>query len=159
MAPKVIESTVYDIYIGSIRLGLIPLLQYIITYTYMHTYIYSTSNSLWRQVITKQELILLIINLITKPTIVNSVIWKFHSTKLKLSLSCGDKVIPLSLIHLYLNISQRKYWYFCQNAQISALDTIRYKLGFYICLTLMNDFICINEYISWHHKTLQTHMK
>ena len=120
---------------------------------------YSTSNSLWRQVITKQELILLIINLITKPTIVNSVIWKFHSTKLKLSLSCGDKVIPLSLIHLYLNISQRKYWYFCQNAQISALDTIRYKLGFYICLTLMNDFICINEYISWHHKTLQTHMK
>ena len=104
-------------------------------------------------------MLLLIINLITKPTIVNSVIWKFHSTKLNLLLSYGDKVIPLSLIHLYLNISQRKYWYFCQNAQISALDTIRYKLGFYICLTLMNDFIWINEYISWHHKTLQIHMK
>ena len=148
----------FNIYQNQLRTNLSRKIQ-LIFYLTLNLVIYSTSNSLWRHWITNQELILLIINLITKQTIVNSVIWKFHSTKLKVSLSCGDKVIPLSLIHLYLNISQRKYWYFCQNAQISALDTIRYKLGFYICLTLMNDFICINEYISWHHKTLQTHMK
>ena len=44
-------------------------------------------------------------------------------------------------------MTDKTYWYFCLNDQILAIITIKYKLGFYIYLTIMNDYISQNEYI------------
>ena len=44
-------------------------------------------------------------------------------------------------------MTYRTYWFFCLNDQILAIITIRYKLGFYIYLTIMNDYISQNESI------------
>ena len=41
----------------------------------------------------------------------------------------------------------RTYGYFCLNEHILAIINIRYKLGFYIYLTVLNDYISQNEYI------------
>ena len=73
-------------------------------------------------------------------------------------LRYGDEEIQVSLKELPLNITYRKYWHFCRNGLILALNTIRYKLGFYIFLTLMNDHICLNESIIWYHTTIQPYM-
>ena len=46
--------------------------------TSTHIYIYRSSLNLWRQCITKQELILLISNLVAEATIVNTMTCKFN---------------------------------------------------------------------------------
>ena len=44
-------------------------------------------------------------------------------------------------------MTYRTYCFFCLNDQILAIITIRYELGFYIYLTIMNDYISQNESI------------
>ena len=51
---------------------------YIFTYIYIMIYIYRSSLNPWRQFISKQESILLISNLVTEATIVNTMTCKFN---------------------------------------------------------------------------------